>query len=108
MSSRVVPIVMTFLGVVVVAVTQAAERGIVTGIAVEWPAYLVGGVLIVLGLLGVGRSEEAAASPPPKASEAGPIRESGRDDDEDLDEEARLRALIARIELERRQRHRSD
>lgn len=99
-SARAVPLVTTFLGVVIVAATQAVQRGFLTGVTIEWPAYLVGGALILLGIAGVGRREESAAPPEP---EKGPIRESGYDGGEP-DEEARLRAILEKIERERNPR----
>lgn len=99
-SARAIPLVMTFLGVVIVAAAQAAQRGFLTGVTIEWPAYIVGGVLIVLGVVGVGHREESA---PPAEPETGPIRESGFDGSEP-DEETRLRAILEKIERERQQR----
>lgn len=101
-SSRALPIVMTFAGVVIVGATQAVERGILTGVAIDWPAYIVGGVLIVLGLVGVGRSE---AEPSPTDD---PTRDEMSDADAPPDEKAELRNLLERIERERRQRYRRE
>lgn len=100
-SGRVVPVVMTALGVVIVAATQAVQRGILTGVAIDWPAYILGGVLILLGLIGVGRSESEASS----SLDPGVDADRG---DEKAEKEAELRALLDRIERERRQRYRRD
>ena len=68
---RALPMLMTLVGFGVVIVTQAAQRGLITGIAVEWPAYIVGGVLILIGIRGLRGAD------PDDPPEQGPIRESG-------------------------------
>jgi len=109
-SSRVVPVVMTALGVVIVAATQAVQRGILTGVAIDWPAYIFGGVLIVLGLIGVGRGDGEASPIDPRAdADRDDVSFEGRTPFEGkADEKAELRALLERIERERRQRYGRD
>lgn len=92
------PMLFAFLGFAIVVATQAAERGLLTGVTIGPMAYVFGGVLIVLGLLGVGRSE---TSEPATGEGDGPIRESGRAADE-ADEEARLRETLREIDRIRR------
>lgn len=99
-ASRAVPMLVTFLGVVLIIVTQAVERGILTGVPVDRTAYVFGGVLVVLGIVGLGRGDDDAAEEP---AETGPIRESGRDPNE-ADELARLQETLRSIEQERRGR----
>lgn len=98
-SSRAIPVVMAFVGVAIVVVTQAVQRGIVTGVTAEWPAYLVGGVLIVLGVLGFGRGDDGEAATDDVGTSGGPVRESGRDPSE-ADEAEILRETLRRIRAE--------
>ncbi|NLH79510.1 MAG: hypothetical protein GX458_01525 [Phyllobacteriaceae bacterium] len=91
------PIVITFVGVVVVTLTQAVQRGLVTGVKVDWPAYLVGGVLIVLGIVGIGRRE----SEPTPTNEDGPVEESGLAPS-DVDELERMNETLRHIQRARR------
>lgn len=99
-AGRAVPMLVTFLGVLIVATTQAVERGIVGGIGLDRTAYVFGGVLIVLGIVGLGRRTEEAEAPP---AADGPIRESGREAGE-ADERERLEETLRAIERERRAR----
>lgn len=96
-SSRLMPIVITFAGVLVVVGTQAAQRGLITAVKIEWPAYLLGGVMIALGIAGLGRQKDEA----PPEREEGPIRETGLDDAE-ADELRRLSETLRHIERARR------
>ncbi len=91
------PMLMAFLGFAIVVATQAAERGLLTGVTIGPMAYVFGGVLIVLGVMGIGRSETVD----PETDDDGPIRESGRDADE-ADEEARLRETLREMDRIRR------
>lgn len=101
-SSRAVPMLMAFVGMAIVVATQAAQRGLLTGVEIGPMAYVVGGVLIVLGVLGVGRGESGAPDATGTgAGDDGPIRESGRDAEE-ADEEARLRETLREIDRIRR------
>ncbi len=64
------------LGAAVAGVTAAVEAGLVTGVRAAWPALVVAGVLIVVGLVNLRRPHEPEAV---VAKESGPIAESGRD-----------------------------
>ncbi len=96
-SSRLVPMAITFVGVLVVVLTQAVQRGLVTGVKVEWPAYLLGGVMIVLGIAGLGRRESGKT--PPREDE--PTRESGLEPS-DVDELERMNETLRHIQRARR------
>lgn len=78
-SARALPMIMAFLGILVIVLTQAVERGLVTGVTVEWPAYVVGAVMILFGIAGARRG---ASGPDPVVPDEGPIVESGHDPNE--------------------------
>ena len=75
------PIVFIVVGLAVSALTWAVQTGLVHGVEVQWPAYIVGVVAVLFGLVGLmnrdvpldGRSDTVVL-------EKGPIRESGLDD----------------------------
>jgi len=92
------PMLITFVGVLVVVATQAAQRGLIGFVKIDWPAYLLGGVMIVLGIAGLGRQTDEA---PSEQREEGPVRESGLDETE-ADELRRLSETLRHIERARR------
>lgn len=98
LSSRLVPVLLTLVGLAIVVITQAVRRGVIVGVEVTSMAYVFGGVLIVLGIMGVGRRAEPEVDPAP--AKAGPPLESGRDPGE-ADEEADLRETLRRLREER-------
>ena len=73
MSGRTVSIALIGLGALVSGLTAAVQAGLVTGVRAAWPAHVVAGVLVVVGLVNLRRP--TAPSP---TDEPGPIRESGR------------------------------
>lgn len=86
--------VLLLVGFAVIVFTQAAQRGLIEGVVVEWPAYAVGGVAMVMGLLGMRRAER---EPVPKD-----LPESGRtleevEEEAAYMEEMRRRAQAARL-----------
>ncbi|MBV5266442.1 hypothetical protein [Pinisolibacter aquiterrae] len=105
-SSRAVPVAMTLIGAAIIMVTQAVQRGLIVGVEVSSPAYVVGGVLIVLGVMGIGRREEAPPELPSARNKSGPIAESGREPG-DPDEVEVLRETLRQIQ-EGRARQRED
>jgi hypothetical protein len=50
MSDRRVGLLLIALGAAVSGLTFAVGEGLVTGVRAAWPAYIVGGVLVVIGL----------------------------------------------------------
>ncbi|MER2604634.1 MAG: hypothetical protein ABTQ29_02275 [Siculibacillus sp.] len=74
--TRPLPAIALMLGFAVIVLTQSVQRGLITGIDVDWQAYIVGGVMMVVGLVGL-RGEKPA---PP--STIGPLRESGLEPEE--------------------------
>jgi hypothetical protein len=78
------------------AVTFAARAGhLPRWVSAEWPAYVVGGVMMLFGVKGLAWRPPAQPTP-----ETGPVRESGLDDfdvaeAEAMDVEARARVRSA-------------
>jgi hypothetical protein len=61
MSDRRVALLLILLGVAVSGLTVAVGEGLVTGVRAAWPAHLVGGVLVVIGLVGLRRPRDDEA-----------------------------------------------
>lgn len=75
------PIVFIAVGLAVSGLTWAAQTGLVHGIEVQWPAYIVGAVAVFFGVVGLmNREVPPDARPDTVVLEKGPIRESGLDD----------------------------
>ena len=80
--SRVVPSVLILVGAGVCGLVWGVQNGLIHGVRAEWPAYVVGGAMIALGLKGLFRRVDAAG-------ESGPVRESGLDDEGIAEEDGR-------------------
>ncbi|WP_333822903.1 hypothetical protein [Pinisolibacter sp.] len=63
MSDRRVGLLLIALGAAVCGLTYAVGEGLVTGVRAAWPAYLVGGVLVVIGLVNLRGSRETRRFP---------------------------------------------
>ena len=75
------PIVFIVVGLAVAALTWAVQNGLVHGVEVQWPAYIVGAVAVSFGVVGLmNRDVPMDARPDTVVLEKGPIRESGLDD----------------------------
>ena len=58
MGDRRVALLLIGVGVAVSGLTLAVGEGLVTGVRVEWPAHIVAGVLVVLGLVALRQPRE--------------------------------------------------
>lgn len=77
----VLPIVFIVVGLAVSALTWAVQNGLVHGVEVQWPAYIVGAVAVLFGVIGLmNREVPRDARPDTVVLEIGPILESGLDD----------------------------
>ena len=74
MSGRAASVLFILLGALVSGLTAAVQAGLVTGVRAAWPAHVIAGVLVVVGLVNLRRADA-----PEQREERGPIRESGRD-----------------------------
>lgn len=102
--STALPIVFIVVGLAVSALTWAVQTGLVHGVEVQWPAYIVGAVAVLFGVVGLmNREVPLDARPDTVVVETGPIRESGLDDtdvaiaeraDDHLKSRGRTRATI--------------
>jgi uncharacterized membrane protein YfcA len=60
---RRVGLLLVLLGAAVCGLTAAVGAGLITGVRAAWPAYLVGGVTIVIGLVQLRRPREPVPAP---------------------------------------------
>ena len=63
MSDRRIGLLLIALGGAVSGLTFAVGEGLVTGVRAAWPAYVVGGVLAVIGLVNLRSSDEKRRFP---------------------------------------------
>jgi hypothetical protein len=63
MSDRRIGLLLIVLGAAVSGLTYAVGEGLVTGVRAAWPAYLVGGVLVVIGLVNLRGSGDTRRFP---------------------------------------------
>lgn len=75
------PVIFILVGAAISALTWGAQNGLVHGVEVQWPAYVVGAVAVLFGVVGLmNREVPLDGRPDTVVSENGPIRESGLDD----------------------------
>ena len=63
MSDRRVALLLIGLGVAVSGLTLAVGEGLVTGVRAEWPAHILAGVLVVIGLVALRQPREERRLP---------------------------------------------
>ena len=75
------PLIFIVVGLAVTALTWGAQTGLVRGVEVQWPAYIVGAVAVLFGVVGLmNREVPLDTRSDTVVLENGPIRESGLDD----------------------------
>lgn len=65
MGDRRVALLLILLGAAISGLTVAVGEGLITGVRVAWPAHVLAGVLVVIGLVGLRRPRDDGRVPGP-------------------------------------------